>query len=427
VEITATPPEKTVADDEFQQSGYALNFASPQATGKGTPGGGGTPSPSTAPKNMSKMRRLSSAMAALVVLLAATWAIRSAMQDPVVKQWDQTVANNTKEDYENFVDSYPASEQAAIARHRLDSIETAAWESALASNDTTRIHDYLNQYPEGRYFTDAMLALEKRRKPQVKEIIFCWQMLDTLLKITHEGGFAPYRFTFMQNGKAIRELPRDSIGFFTIPLKDLLPGAYEVWLQDAEGRAISDSLTVAPAKPPISETGKKKKTPTGISKKKPPTKKTGTGTQPPAISTPPPKPEEPKVEEPAKPATDPNNDKPVPMRSAARLPVYPGCEKSNKNKEEKCTERRIRDFLNDRVNYPDAAMRKRIQGTVNVFFTIERDGSVTEVQAGNDIGGGCAEEASRVVSQLPKFKPGQNSKGEPIRIRYTLPVTFRLN
>jgi TonB family protein len=114
------------------------------------------------------------------------------------------------------------------------------------------------------------------------------------------------------------------------------------------------------------------------------------------------------------------------MKSAARLPVYPGCTKSSKKKEEQCTERRILGFIDQKLKYPPAALQKGVQGTVTVFFIVEKDGSITGVRAANDIGGGCADEAVRIVSQLPKFRPGLNATGNPVRINYILPITFRL-
>jgi protein TonB len=112
--------------------------------------------------------------------------------------------------------------------------------------------------------------------------------------------------------------------------------------------------------------------------------------------------------------------------SAARKPVFKKCGDSNKGREEKCTADRIFRYLSSRFVYPKEAEAKSIQGSIVVSFVVERDGSITEVKALNDIGGGCAQEAVRLIKSLPKFKPGLNAKGNPIRVKYTQPVTFKL-
>ncbi len=143
-----------------------------------------------------------------------------------------------------------------------------------------------------------------------------------------------------------------------------------------------------------------------------------------------PKPTQPTVEpviktDPVKPVpVDP--DKPIKLISAARKPVFKRCDNSNKGKEEKCTNEKIFWYLKNRLEYPDKALQNSIQGTVVVSFVVERDGSITDVKALNDIGGDCAKEAVRLVKQLPKFKPGLNAKGEPIRVQYTQSIRFSL-
>ncbi len=143
-----------------------------------------------------------------------------------------------------------------------------------------------------------------------------------------------------------------------------------------------------------------------------------------------PKPTKPTVEpaiktDPVKPVpVDP--DKPIHLISAARKPVFKRCDNSNKGKEEKCTNEKIFWFLKNRLEYPEAALQNSVEGTVVVSFVVERDGSITDVKALNDIGGNCAKEAVRLVKQLPKFKPGLNAKGDPIRVQYTQSIRFSL-
>lgn len=117
----------------------------------------------------------------------------------------------------------------------------------------------------------------------------------------------------------------------------------------------------------------------------------------------------------------------VSLRRASRKPIYPGCRNNKKrDKEVRCTENKIRGFLGDRLKYPKVALRDEIEGTVQVVFVVEKDGSITDVHALRGPGGGCEEEAVRLVKALPKFEPGQNRAGEAIRVKYHLPITFRL-
>jgi protein TonB len=82
-------------------------------------------------------------------------------------------------------------------------------------------------------------------------------------------------------------------------------------------------------------------------------------------------------------------------------------------------------YISDQIHYPVMAKELGIQGKVFVTFVIETDGSVSGVEVLRGIGGGCDEEAIRVVNSLPKWKPGKQ-RGVPVRVRYNLPVKFTL-
>jgi TonB family protein len=77
------------------------------------------------------------------------------------------------------------------------------------------------------------------------------------------------------------------------------------------------------------------------------------------------------------------------------------------------------------VVYPAEAMEKEIQGRVFVGFVVEKDGSISNVKVLKGIGGGCDEEAVRVISSMPKWKPGKQ-KGKPVRVNYQIPIVFKL-
>ena len=83
------------------------------------------------------------------------------------------------------------------------------------------------------------------------------------------------------------------------------------------------------------------------------------------------------------------------------------------------------EFVAKNVVYPKEAQDKGISGRVFVSFIVEKDGSVSNVELKRGIGGGCDEEAVRVISAMPKWKPGK-MKGEPVRVSYMMPVFFKL-
>lgn len=85
----------------------------------------------------------------------------------------------------------------------------------------------------------------------------------------------------------------------------------------------------------------------------------------------------------------------------------------------------LMDFVAKNVVYPQEAMDKEISGRVYVSFVIEKDGSVNEVKVMKGIGGGCDDEAVRVIKAMPKWKPGKQ-EGKPVRVSYMMPITFKL-
>jgi len=82
-------------------------------------------------------------------------------------------------------------------------------------------------------------------------------------------------------------------------------------------------------------------------------------------------------------------------------------------------------FISKKLKYPAQARRMGIEGKVFVQFVVDKDGSLTEVQAVKGIGAGCDEEAERVIKSAPKWKPGKQ-RGRSVKVRMILPITFKL-
>ena len=84
-------------------------------------------------------------------------------------------------------------------------------------------------------------------------------------------------------------------------------------------------------------------------------------------------------------------------------------------------------FLSKNIRYPEIARENGLQGKVIIRFIVDIDGSIIEpIVLKDGIGGGCAEEAMRVISSMPKWIPG-SQRGTPVKVYYVLPVTFKLN
>ena len=82
-------------------------------------------------------------------------------------------------------------------------------------------------------------------------------------------------------------------------------------------------------------------------------------------------------------------------------------------------------FLGTHIQYPALAKESGIQGRVFINFVVEPDGSIDHVKVLRGIGGGCDEEAIRVVKSMPKWIPGKQ-RGKPVRVSFNLPIKFTL-
>lgn len=82
-------------------------------------------------------------------------------------------------------------------------------------------------------------------------------------------------------------------------------------------------------------------------------------------------------------------------------------------------------FLQDNVKYPESAMKKNVQGRVIVQFVVEKDGTPTEFKVLRSVDPDLDAEALRVMKAMPKWKPGMQ-KGQVVRVKFTVPVSFKL-
>ena len=88
-------------------------------------------------------------------------------------------------------------------------------------------------------------------------------------------------------------------------------------------------------------------------------------------------------------------------------------------------QQKLMEYLSENTHYPKECKESGVQGRVIVTFFIERDGSISNVKVVRSLDPLMDEEAVRVVSSMPKWNPGRQN-GVAVRVRYTLPVNFRL-
>ena len=83
-------------------------------------------------------------------------------------------------------------------------------------------------------------------------------------------------------------------------------------------------------------------------------------------------------------------------------------------------------YIRQEIRYPLEARQSGVEGSVQVQFVVERDGSLSEVRAIDGIGSGCDREAERVIANAPAFKPGKQ-RGKAIRVKMAMPIVFKLD
>ena len=83
-------------------------------------------------------------------------------------------------------------------------------------------------------------------------------------------------------------------------------------------------------------------------------------------------------------------------------------------------------YIMENIKYPEQAMKEGIQGRVTVRFIVEKDGSISDVKPILSVHPLLNKEAVRVVKSMPKWSPGKQN-GKPVRVRFNVPVMFKLN
>lgn len=117
----------------------------------------------------------------------------------------------------------------------------------------------------------------------------------------------------------------------------------------------------------------------------------------------------------------------LPFLVVEEMPRFPGCEEVGQTKEqkEKCAINRLLNFLGNNIKYPQMAKEAGIEGTVVLSFIVGKKGEIEDVKVLKSLGGGCSAESVRVAKKMPNWTPGKQ-RGKPVKVKYHLPVKFRL-
>jgi protein TonB len=136
------------------------------------------------------------------------------------------------------------------------------------------------------------------------------------------------------------------------------------------------------------------------------------------------------------PLPEPDEKKPVESEIFAIVeeqPSFPGCEKiTDKTERQKCSDKKMVQFLGQKAGYPSMAREAGFEGTVFVRFVVEPDGSISNIEVVKDQtpGGGLKDAALKAVNSMntmnEKWNPGKQ-RGNPVRVRVVVPVKFKLS
>ncbi|MFC4218660.1 energy transducer TonB [Flagellimonas marina] len=119
---------------------------------------------------------------------------------------------------------------------------------------------------------------------------------------------------------------------------------------------------------------------------------------------------------------EPEIDEKVFFINVEDKPIFPGCE--NASDKYLCFQEMMQKHIQKYFRYPESAQEMGLQGRVNIIFTIQKDGSIGDVQlrGPHEI---LEKEAARIISKLPKMTPGKQ-RGTPVKVPFSIPITFKL-
>ena len=122
---------------------------------------------------------------------------------------------------------------------------------------------------------------------------------------------------------------------------------------------------------------------------------------------------------------EPKDEKHISFAIIDEVPIFPGCETVEKSQRRQCFQEKMNQHIAQNFRYPEFAQKNGIQGRVFIQFMIENDGNIDDIRARGPHH--LLEQAAKIIiAKLPKMKPG-TQKGKPVRVPFSIPITFRLN
>ncbi|MFM1932195.1 MAG: hypothetical protein RL226_1498 [Bacteroidota bacterium] len=113
----------------------------------------------------------------------------------------------------------------------------------------------------------------------------------------------------------------------------------------------------------------------------------------------------------------------TPFMVVEHMPALPACKDLRGDDRHQCTQLEIIKYVTQNTKYPPIAKDAGIQGTVFVYFVVDKNGAVKDAKVLREVDPRLDKEALRVIESLPKFEPG-TQRGKPVSVQYTIPVKF---
>ena len=109
------------------------------------------------------------------------------------------------------------------------------------------------------------------------------------------------------------------------------------------------------------------------------------------------------------------------------MPVFGDCrEIDDKKAREKCSEKALIEYMYDNISYPEIAKINNIEGTVYAELVIDKEGKVSNIKIVRNPGGGLDKVVKKMLEEMPQWEAGKNNF-RPVKVKFTVPVTFKLN
>lgn len=119
------------------------------------------------------------------------------------------------------------------------------------------------------------------------------------------------------------------------------------------------------------------------------------------------------------------NENDTPFMIVEEMPALGDCKKLRGDERHQCTQMEIIKFISQNAVFPSAAIDANVQGTVFIYFVVDKKGLVRDAKVMREVHPILDAEALRVIRSLPAFEPGKQ-RGEPVSVQYTIPVKFNI-